>query len=93
METILAFIIASGILGFLANWIVSIAKYLREQGIERLNINPRIIAASASIVLAFVQVVAGGDADIASLQSALEILVTAGGTFAVAHWTHRANSI
>ncbi len=96
METILAFIIASGVLGFLANWIVSAAKALREAARRegtRLNIDPRTTAAVVSIALAFINVVTGGEADLVSLQSALELIVGAVITFAVAHLTHRANAL
>lgn len=93
METIISLIIASGVLGFLANWIVSAAKWLRNTGIQRLNIDPRLIAGVTSLVLAFTQVVAGGDPDTPAIISSLEVIATAGGAWLVAHLTHRANSL
>jgi positive regulator of sigma E activity len=92
METILTIIIASGILGFAANWFVNVAKYARDYaGVSR--IDPRIVNAVVSLVLAFVTVIAGGDVSQHELQAAFEVLVTAGLSFGVAHFTHRANSI
>jgi predicted PurR-regulated permease PerM len=92
METILTIIIASGILGFAANWFVNIAKKLRDIAeVERLD--PRIVNAVVSLVLAFVTIIAGGDVSQHELQAAFEVLVTAGLSFGVAHFTHRANSI
>jgi predicted PurR-regulated permease PerM len=93
-ETIITIITASGILGLAANYIVSFAKKIRDLGMARFgNMNPRVYAACASLLLSIVTVIAGGDADINQVSTYLEIISTALISWAVAHVTHKTNAV
>jgi hypothetical protein len=94
IETIVGFVIASGILGLLANYIVTFAKWLRAKGVERMRgVDPRALAAVASLVLSIGKVIAGGEVDVNEVTMYLEVIATFGTTWLVAHFTHKSNSV
>jgi len=93
-ETIIGFIIASGVLGLAANYIVSFAKWLRSVGVKNLSgIDPRALAAIASLVLAVGDMALTGNFDANQVTSYLEVISTWVVTWGVAHFTHRSNAV
>ena len=94
VETIIGILVASGVLGLGANYIVSGAKKLRNLGIRQFaSMNPKVYAACASLFLVVVTTIAGGDADVNQVGTYLEVIATALVTWSVAHFTHKSNSV
>lgn len=94
VETIIGFIVMSGVLGLVANILVSFVKKFREMGIGYVRVfSPRTWAALSSLTLVLATVLAGGEADLNEVTQYLEVLVYSGSTWLSAHLIHRANSI
>ena len=94
IETIVGFVIVSGMLGVVANILVSTLKKLRKLGLSFAGVfAPRTWAALSSLGLVVLTVLMGGEADMNEVTQYLEVLALAGGSWLTAHVIHKTNSI
>lgn len=94
IETIVSFIVVSGLLGLATNVFVSAVKKLRELGLAYAKMfAPRTWAALTSLVLVVITVLMGGDVDTNEVTQYVEVLVYAFGSWLTAHVIHKSNQI
>lgn len=94
IETIVGFVVVSGLLGVVANILVSALKKLRKLGIKYAGVfTPRTWAALSSLSLVVASVLMGGEVDVNEVTQYLEVLAYAAGTWLTAHVIHKTNKI
>lgn len=94
MEIFIAFLATSGVLGLVANYLVSLAKAVASWGQKSLfGLDPRVWNAIISLLLAIVTVIAGGEANPSDIATYLSIIVMAVLAWVTAHFTHKVNSV
>lgn len=92
MEIFISILVASGAIGTISNLMVSSVKKLANLSNSYIS-NPRLVNAGFSLLLSLIAVAAGHQADMGAIQESLTIIVTAGGSWLVAHVLHRSNSL
>lgn len=90
-QIILQVLVASGVIGFSATYVVAGAKWIANNW--KISINPRLMLAIFTIVTSIVTVINGDTVDMSGLEEALTVIIMAVVSAVIGHTTHKVNGI